>query len=700
MEKTLHIKIINCNNIDSGDVKITENALNIKFAINGTGKTTISKAIVKSVADRAQGGTELSTLKPYKLENDKNIVPSVIGCEALNSVKVFDEKYINEFVYQPDELLKGSFDIFIRDDQYLNMIGEIDSLVSEIKLYFANDKEMDELIGDFNQLSATFGKETKAGIHGASAMAKAFKYGNKVENVPAGLEIYAPFIQGQNNVKWIKWQIDGAQFTAKEGSCPYCVSSVEKVKETIKKVSEIYDPKAIENLNNIISIFQRLESYFSENTRKVINGFVLSFDGYTDEQIGYLKEVKDQIDRLGDQFSKLKSIGFVAFKDVDKVVEELKCYKINPELYVHLQSDKTKTKIELVNKVIDSLLVGAGALQGKVGVQKKHIEKLVKYNKKSINSFLKNAGFSYEVDLSENKNGEHQLKLIHRDLVGEVKGAKERLSYGERNAFALVLFMYDAIKSKPDLIVLDDPISSFDKNKKYAIIDALFRSGKSLRGQTVLMLTHDFEPVVDMLFHHSDRFDKPIVAFLENKRGVLGEVSVSKEDISTFVEINNENINVCGNVVSKLVYLRRNLEVMNDKSMGYQLVSSILHKRRDPMLFEGGELRIMTEVEIEEGIKQVKERVPEFDFDEVIELVNNDEHMKQLYTHCANNYEKLHLYRIIFDDKVDAIEQDVIQKFINQAFHIENDYIYQLNPVKYQTVPQYVIDECDKYLGV
>jgi ABC-type molybdate transport system ATPase subunit len=44
--------------------------------------------------------------------------------------------------------------------------------------------------------------------------------------------------------------------------------------------------------------------------------------------------------------------------------------------------------------------------------------------------------------------------------------------------------MYDVLKAKPDLIVLDDPISSFDKNKKYAIIDMLFRKEKSLRGKT------------------------------------------------------------------------------------------------------------------------------------------------------------------------------------------------------------------------
>ena len=43
-------------------------------------------------------------------------------------------------------------------------------------------------------------------------------------------------------------------------------------------------------------------------------------------------------------------------------------------------------------------------------------------------------------------------------------------------------------------------------------------------------------------------------------------------------------------------------------------------------------------------------------------------------------------------------ESDVIKKFINEAFHTENDMIYQLDPSKYQTIPQYVIDECTDHI--
>ena len=72
--------------------------------------------------------------------------------------------------------------------------------------------------------------------------------------------------------------------------------------------------------------------------------------------------------------------------------------------------------------------------------------------------------------------------------------------------------------------------------------------------------------------------------------------------------------------------------------------------------------------------------------------------MIKLYKSTLNNYEKLHIYRIIFEGKTSLLESDAIRKFVNESFHIENNYIYQLNPCEYQTVPQYIINECDKHI--
>ena len=116
----MNICIKYCNNIDEGNVELLENRLNIKYAINGTGKSTISKAISIYLKDKTKSSEELKKLKPFKfLSSDENN-PEIIGIENLKDVKVFDEEYVNKYVFLPDELVQGSFDIFIRDEEYEN----------------------------------------------------------------------------------------------------------------------------------------------------------------------------------------------------------------------------------------------------------------------------------------------------------------------------------------------------------------------------------------------------------------------------------------------------------------------------------------------------------------------------------------------------------------------------------------------------
>lgn len=696
----MNISVENCNNIDNGTITLKENKLNIKYAINGTGKSTISKAIIASIDDHKNGSKELLKLKPFKYIDSEDHNPSLTGIDSITLVKVFDEEYTNKYIFLPDELVQGSFDIFIRDDEYEKGMAEINELTKTIQEMFSQDKDIDELINDFNELSSSFGKPVKSGIHGSSNISKAFKDGNKVRNVPKEVEDYKEYIQSESNIKWIKWIIDGRVYLDLSDNCPYCVTNISKRKEKIAKISEIYEPKVIEYINKIVSVFSRLNKYFSNTTSDIINGFINTVDGYTDEQVKYLLEIKGQIDNMNKKFNDAKYIGFKSLKDVDKVIELLKNQKIDIAYYSHLQARATSEKIDIVNKSIDDLLEKAGVLQGKVNLQKKHIEKVIKDNKEEINDFLRNAGFEYSVDIVEDAKKQYSIKLIHKDRIGDsVNNVRDHLSFGERNAFSIVLFMYDALKTKPDLIVLDDPISSFDKNKKYAIIDMLFRKGKSFSGKTVLMLSHDFEPIIDMVYHHRDRFDIPAAYFMENSKGQLREKEVKKENIVTFLEICESNTKRDVNDITKLVYLRRKYEILNEKGNAYNLLSNLLHKRDAPIIPSEAN-RKMTLKEIEDGTKQITDESNiAFDYNRMLKPVKDDDYLKRLYKETDCNYEKLHIYRVLLDGRSEGVGSNVINKFINQAFHIENAYIYQLNPCEFQLVPQYVIDECDKQIG-
>ncbi|SCZ86542.1 hypothetical protein NSMM_600011 [Nitrosomonas mobilis] len=65
-----------------------------------------------------------------------------------------------------------------------------------------------------------------------------------------------------------------------------------------------------------------------------------------------------------------------------------------------------------------------------------------------------------------------------------------------------------------------------------------------------------------------------------------------------------------------------------------------------------------------------------------------------LYNAPPNGYEKLQIFRLLNLN----IENSVIKKFIDETYHIENEFICQLDPAKFDTAPEYVVLECDRIL--
>ena len=99
----MQLKIKNCNNIENGEFDITEGRLNIKYAINGTGKSTISKAIEAFVTNDQEKKNLLLPFKYYGVEEENS--PELIGYDQFKKVSVFNEKYIEDYVYQQNELI-------------------------------------------------------------------------------------------------------------------------------------------------------------------------------------------------------------------------------------------------------------------------------------------------------------------------------------------------------------------------------------------------------------------------------------------------------------------------------------------------------------------------------------------------------------------------------------------------------------------
>lgn len=689
----MELIIENCNNIKKANVFITEGYLNIKFGINGTGKSTIAKAIeLNSIANNS-----LDELMPFKYreDNPENISPSITGADDITNILIFNEDYINQFVFQENELIKNSFDIFIKDNTYKENQEAIEELIKETKNLFKENDVLELVIKDLEELSGSFGK-SRDGYAKSGKLAKGLGEGNKLQNIPEGLEGYSEYLHNENNIKWLKWQIDGSKsYLNITEKCPYCTSPVENTKkEMIEKVSTEYNATAIGHLVQLLGIFERLGKYFSEETKQQLNTIVANSTGLSEIEIGYLVQVKEQVETLMKQLKNLQRLSFFSFENVDDIEDEIKKSKINLGLTPYMNSEDAQSIVNPLNDSLDVILEKIGILKGEIARHKSMISRNIIEYQDDINGFLETAGYKYQIVI-EYENEEYKMRLRHQDYTTSVEGGAQHLSFGEKNAFSLILFMYECLSKNPDLIILDDPISSFDKNKKYAIIHRLFRGEKSFKDKTVLMLTHDFEPIVDMIKIRGDIFQpSPQASFLELKNNEISEVEIEKNDILTFAQLCKLNIDSNITDIAKIIYLRRYYEIMDDKGLEYQLLSNLQHCRTIPMIKEDGEFREMSAGEIESANIGIREIMDAFVYNDLLLVLQDKEHLKYIYETSDNSYEKLQIFRLLDVE----IPNHTVDKFVKETYHIENEQISQLNPLKYELVPDFIIKECNRAL--
>ncbi|MDC0002922.1 AAA family ATPase [Porticoccaceae bacterium] len=698
----MEIDVRNCNNIDSARLTIKEGKLNIKFASNGTGKSTIAKAIYYGYGNI---GGDMDDLVPFKYRevNPDNMTPSITGLENVTSIMCFDEEYVNKVTFQQDELIRNSFDVLIRTDAYKTTEREISKLILATQEQFTNNSELETLMSNLKELSAAFNVTAAGNLSKASTGMKGLAGGNKITHIPKGLEEYQPFIQSQKSVNWIDWQSKGhKEFSELSESCPFCTKDATDRKDRISRVSQEYNKNLIKNLIAIIEVIGKLGDYFSNDARERLGEITLLKEGMEKEHETFIINTKLQIDTFISKLESLSGLSGFHFKDGENVSEKLPSYLLDLKFFDTLTSKKTQEAVNNINSSINALTDKAGILQGQINIQRAEMGKLVEQYQHDINGFLTYAGYQYRVEIV-GEGDRSQLKLRHIDHSEHLNGGSQYLSFGERNAFAIVLFMYECLSKKPELIILDDPISSFDKNKKFAILEMLFRreAESCLKGKTVLMLTHDIEPIIDTLKSVRKQFDNQVSAsFLRLSKRQIVELDVNYNHIKTFMQICKRAIISDSNTILKLIYLRRNFEILDDKGDAYQVLSNLFHKReflidlREPKNSDG-QYPEMDLTKLSNGTEVIRKDIEDFDYSSLLERILDREYLQKLYQGCDTGYDKLKVFRLL---AMDCVDNSVIKKFINETYHIENEFIYQLDPFQFDLVPEYVVDECDRML--
>lgn len=708
--KNMKIEIQNCNSIISGTIYLRENGFNLKYGINGTGKTSIIKAISATINKNQKS---LDMLRPYKYHKNglkDSFLPKVTGLNNVDSVLIFNDDYLNQFVFskslKDSEAIVDSFSILIKPDNYDEMLNEIDNKINAVKKVFDDNPELNDLISKLNAFVDGFGKALSFSRNGK--LIKALNFGNKIDSIPSDIQDYSFYIQNSAdnaNISWVNWMHQGeAFFNAKNECCPYCLDDIPGVKQQkIRRISEIYSPETFENLKIMLDLVKGMRDYLSDETWIEVEKVIYKQTPVNQVDIDYLVEIKKSANLLKIALAKLLDIGYIQFVAEDgRVAEKLHQYKIDLSQYKYFNSKLMNEKILNLNKTLDDVENQAKELDKLVGITRSSMSSNVRKNVQGINEFLKCAGYDYHVE-AIGDDGNFSKVIISPNIETEKNyNIKDCLSYGEKNAFALAMFLFDVKNKNPDLIILDDPVSSFDGNKRFAILDMLFLEESkyfpSLKGRTTLFMTHDFEVVIDTVKVFEEKFHTE-ASFLINHNGELSELPILSGDIKPFIVIVKDVIKSKKNGILKTIYLRRLYEIITvnkTSDSAWNILSNLFHKREinQLILCDGSKMPAKM---IEDGINTVKTDFTDFDYCQILKEIKNDNMIISLYKETNSRYEKLQLFRILFADKLPQNEK-VFTKYINEVFHVENDYLYQLNPEKYDTVPDFVISHCDELI--
>lgn len=702
-----NVVIKNCNNIKETSIIIEEGNLNIKFAINGTGKSTIAKALLKKDED-------LSLLKPFGKEE----IPYVECNPNIDNVELFDSDFVNKVVFNGSNVIENAFEVFIKSDKYDEQRNNINILLHELKQKIIGNEELNKLNEQLIKLSSKINYKKEKNIIDSRGMYSSIKTDKNIFNIPKELNKYSLFLSDkEKNILWSEWKNKGKTYDYGE-ICPYCAEKFSGDHEKENEAFNSYYSKAnVSNLTEFSNIIDNTKTYLNTDNFKKIEKCIKENIPNTDKDLIFTKFMSEAT------YLKEKIYNITTFdsykvekSDISNLSNILLDLKISTNDLEYFNNENLIKSIDIINSSITEMLGKISDLQKEIGKMNSLVISKMSCCKKEINSFLKLAGFNYEFDIvkdGDEKNSITVLKYVNSDNEKiQVSDIEKHLSWGEKNAFALVLFMYYALSKNPNLIILDDPISSFDGNKKYAIINRLFCNKgdyeDSFYNKTVLMLTHDFEPIIDFGINHKPTKETNMW-YLKNNNGIIQEqkINVSSDVLSTIKFYYIESINEDNNIISRICFLRKYLEHIstkkNSEENAYNILSSIIHGDNLRKKIDDEQYEDLSVDEIKNGEEWIKQFIKTFDSNKILRDNINNKYILDSYKTETNNYIKIQLFRVYLESSGNRNKlkerNSIVLKYIDEIYHIENDYIFSLDLIKFDIIPDFIINSIDEFMS-
>lgn len=728
------IDLSNCRNIASlanGPIAITRNHLNVFYGKNGTGKTTLCMAIRHMAGDES---CTLESLESFEYQNIKDplLRPSITATGRIKKLCVFDDDWIQDHCFTASTIHKNAFELYVRDKSVKELEAKRRDKIGWLRRVLEK-QEVSGLESALHDLSKNLGKtKVNGGFNASSPIIKAYKSGSPIEPIPAFLKPVVKGFSGTEKAAWLKWHKSHPTI-GDEALCPYCGTKNAPTMEKCREYDDEHSNDAVSQWEKIATAYENHSHSLSRHYSALLGSIVKSSKAPDDSQLRELelfsasvKTALDAISSIRDSLDKESNID--AMQLVNELAEEsaaLDTCKLFLQTKDGIQTDEGKA-LRWIHDSIERIRSTQAELEVICNSLIEQVRNNIAGHENEINEFLDECGYPYRIDIECNiPSSEAKILLKPKDNSLEVTNPTRALSYGEQNALALILFMHEAIKMPNGVFVLDDPISSFDFDKRYGVLYALFSSKSRLfsdnfKGKTVVVMTHDMLVVSDLI-----GIQVPGVKTREVNGNYLsmdraGKLTCTALDIQALVPYTQQlykeilrsktRPRIFGYVRIRQYceLLRRGSKERKTKyAWTFSLLSDLIHGRdRQATLnyhknYDKWESADETKVAMCENL--VKQLTGwKIDFWKEIDYYSNCmEHLVGLYENDSlTSDDKLLIVRLMLErDNTLASDSGIMKRFADEACHIGGSYLYQLDTKKYDQVPFYVIDWCDRVVA-
>lgn len=537
----MKIHIEDYRNIDNLDYEIEDGKVNFLYGLCGSGKSSILTAL--------SGGVEESDLR-VGASAESPVVKINGGEPDKSSVRLFNSDR-QGLLFSPSS--SGEYyDIFVGSTEVLReKIHLFNEAIEELRFHLPSLYSYKEQLA---KVAGAMGKPDKrSGKYGGAS--KLLKMVKEVSNASP----YAYAVMSQCTYDHITWKIKGFSISEQYSNscCPFCGRKIdEELKGDLDQLREL-NSSALKPL------------YESANT---LENLGLPAPTYTDE---------DSVGRFKRELEKC----FIVEREIDWLIEYCKTprslgsmdAKFNPVLL----SDKFYEKFPALRSVVQRINGSNNRLKQIVGLMRGAFVELLGSGAADLNRKLKQLGIPYEFEIPEadfeSKQASYVLRHIEAPEGVDMRGA---LSTGERNLIALLLFLREPAR---DLVLIDDPASSYDDYRRSQIFEAILNG----KGTTILVVSHDQAFVKRAVRAKSSRIGK--VQMMTHGKGgyVFSDIGVS--DFGWFGDFVSRRMKSSTSYYQRVVNLRllADIEKANLSQDAWGYLSALLHgKTREAIMAE------------------------------------------------------------------------------------------------------------------